>query len=58
MLDAFCLTTGYSRKYGRMIAMGYARAEIPLSDEMILGATYEVNIAGEIFAVTAHLRPV
>ena len=49
-------STGYSGKYGRAIAMGYARSDTPLTDEMILGATYQVDIAGEIFAVTPHLR--
>ncbi len=52
-------SAGYSRKYGRAIAMGYARAisgEPPLSDERILGARYAVDIAGTIFAVTPHLK--
>ena len=52
-------SAGYSRKHGRAIAMGYARAgadEPPLSDERILAARYEIDIAGAIFAVTPHLK--
>jgi 4-methylaminobutanoate oxidase (formaldehyde-forming) len=52
-------SAGYSRKHGRAVAMGYARAAPdapPLTDEAILRARYEVDIAGETFAVTAHLR--
>src|SRR5512144_2844771 len=49
-------SAGYSRKYGCAVAMGYARADRPLSDAAILGARYEVDIAGERFAVTPHLR--
>ena len=50
-------STGYSRKYGRAIAMGYARADVTLTDDVVLGATYRVDIAGELYAVTARLRP-
>jgi len=50
-------SAGYSRKYGRAVAMGYARADAPLSDAALLGARYEVDIAAERFAVTPHLRP-
>jgi glycine cleavage system aminomethyltransferase T len=49
-------STGYSRKLGRAVAMGYARAETTLTDESILGASYLVDIAGEYFAVTPHLK--
>ena len=39
--------------------MGYARAgagEPPLSDEQILAARYEIDIAGATFAVTPHMK--
>jgi glycine cleavage system aminomethyltransferase T/glycine/D-amino acid oxidase-like deaminating enzyme len=52
-------SAGYSRKHGRAIAMGYARAgaaEPPLSDTRILSANYAVDIAGNTFAVTPHLK--
>jgi 4-methylaminobutanoate oxidase (formaldehyde-forming) len=52
-------SAGYSRKYGRAVAMGYARAAPdapPLTDEIVLGARYEVDIAGERFAVTPSLQ--
>src|SRR5215472_2869335 len=49
-------STGYSRKHGRMIAMGYARGSEPLSDAALLAATYAVDVAGELFAVAPHLR--
>ncbi len=52
-------STGYSRKYGRAIAMGYARAgteEPALTDERILSARYEIDVAGTTFAATPHLK--
>jgi 4-methylaminobutanoate oxidase (formaldehyde-forming) len=52
-------SVGYSRKFGRAIGMGYARAEPegpPLTDETILRARYQVDIAGDLFAVTPHMR--
>jgi 4-methylaminobutanoate oxidase (formaldehyde-forming) len=49
-------SAGYSRKHGRAVAMGYARAEQILTDETLLAATFEVDIAGELFAVTPRLK--
>jgi glycine cleavage system aminomethyltransferase T/glycine/D-amino acid oxidase-like deaminating enzyme len=49
-------STGYSRTYGRAVAMGYARADITLTDEILLDARYQIDIAGELFAVTPHLK--
>jgi glycine cleavage system aminomethyltransferase T len=52
-------SAGYSRKYGRAVALGYARAlpDAPaLTDEALLSARYEVDIAGRRFAVTPHLQ--
>jgi 4-methylaminobutanoate oxidase (formaldehyde-forming) len=49
-------STGYSRRHGRAIAMGYARADDPLTDAAVLGAQYRIDIAGDLFAVTPHLR--
>ena len=49
-------SAGYSRKYARAVAMGYARAEAPITDKTLLAARYEVDIAGERFAVTPHLK--
>ena len=49
-------STGYSRRYGRAIAMGYARADVTLTDAVVLGASYRIDIAGEHFAVTPHLK--
>jgi 4-methylaminobutanoate oxidase (formaldehyde-forming) len=49
-------SAGYSRKLGRAVAMGYARAEGVLTDDLVLGAQYRVDIAGEHFAVTPHLK--
>jgi glycine cleavage system aminomethyltransferase T len=51
-------SAGYSRKLGRAVAMGYARADAPLTDERVLGARYQVDIAGDLFTVTPHLKPV
>jgi 4-methylaminobutanoate oxidase (formaldehyde-forming) len=52
-------SVGYSRKHGRAIGMGYARAAPDgpaLTDEAILGARYQVDIAGDLFAVTPHMQ--
>ena len=49
-------SAGYSRKFGRAIAMGYARSDRVLSDEAWLAVRYRVDIAGETFAVTPHLK--
>jgi 4-methylaminobutanoate oxidase (formaldehyde-forming) len=52
-------SAGYSRKHGRAVAMGYARAAPdapPLGDAQILAARYAVDIAGAEFAATAHLQ--
>lgn len=48
-------STGYSRKYGRAVAMGYARAAPPLTDAAILAARFEVDLAGATTPVTQHL---
>jgi 4-methylaminobutanoate oxidase (formaldehyde-forming) len=48
-------SAGYSRKLGRVVAMGYARSDEAFTDERVLAARYEVDVAGEVFAVTAHL---
>jgi 4-methylaminobutanoate oxidase (formaldehyde-forming) len=50
-------STGYSRRHGRAVAMGYARADRVLTDDVVLGASYEVDVAGELHAVTPHLKP-
>jgi 4-methylaminobutanoate oxidase (formaldehyde-forming) len=52
-------SAGYSRQHGRAVARGYARAQpdvAALTDAAILGARYEVDIAGRMFAVTPHLQ--
>jgi len=49
-------STGYSRKFGRAVAMGYARAEATLTDELLFGARYAIDIVGEHYAVTPHLK--
>jgi 4-methylaminobutanoate oxidase (formaldehyde-forming) len=50
-------SAGYSRKQGRAVAMGYARSDRVLSDAELLAARYQVDIAGEAFDVTPHLKP-
>jgi 4-methylaminobutanoate oxidase (formaldehyde-forming) len=52
-------SAGHSRRLGRAVAMGYARASAagpPLTDAMLLAARYQVDIAGTTFAVTPHLQ--
>ena len=51
-------SAGYSRKLGRAVALGYARAapdSTPLRDAVILAARYAVDIAGIEYAMTPHL---
>jgi len=49
-------SAGYSRRHGRALAMAYARADRPLTDEALITARYHVDIAGELFAATPHLK--
>jgi 4-methylaminobutanoate oxidase (formaldehyde-forming) len=49
-------STGYSRRHGRAIAMGYARSERVLTDEALLAARYEIDVAGVQFAATPYLK--
>ncbi len=49
-------SAGYSRKLGRVVAMGYVRGEATLSDAALLGAGFSVDIAGELFAVAPHFK--
>jgi 4-methylaminobutanoate oxidase (formaldehyde-forming) len=49
-------SAGYSRKYGCAIAMGYARYDRALGEDGWLSARYAIDIAGEAFAVTPHLK--
>ena len=52
-------SAGYSRKFGRAVAMGYARNAPdgpPLTDAAIMAAKYAIDIAGIQFAVTPHLQ--
>ena len=53
-------SAGYSRKYGRAVAMGYARAApdaAPLTDDTLLAARYDVDIAGDMHFRHAAPRP-
>ena len=49
-------SAGYSRKFGRIVAMGYVRTETPLSDGASLAARYQIDIAGERFDATPHVK--
>jgi 4-methylaminobutanoate oxidase (formaldehyde-forming) len=52
-------SVGYSRRFGRAIGMGYARSRPDgpaLTDGAILAARYQVDIAGDLFAVTPHMQ--
>jgi glycine cleavage system aminomethyltransferase T/glycine/D-amino acid oxidase-like deaminating enzyme len=48
-------SAGYSRALGRAVGFGYARGDAPLTDEALLAARYEVDIAGTRFRVTPRL---
>jgi len=49
-------SAGFSRRLGRAVAMGYARRDLAVSDEALLAAKFEIDIAGLPFAVTPHLK--
>ena len=49
-------SAGYSRRHGRALAMGYARTPQPLTDDALLAARWQVDLAGDEVAVTPHLR--
>jgi 4-methylaminobutanoate oxidase (formaldehyde-forming) len=49
-------SAGYSRKYGRALAMGYVRGDRARGDDAWLEASYEIDIAGERFAATPCLK--
>ena len=54
-------SAGYSRALGRSVAFGYARspdADTPLSDAMIDGARYAIDIAGRLHDATVHPRTI
>jgi glycine cleavage system aminomethyltransferase T/glycine/D-amino acid oxidase-like deaminating enzyme len=51
-------SAGYSARLGRSVAFGYAASPEPgvaLTDAMITGARYEIDIAGAPYAATVHL---
>ncbi len=50
-------STGYSRALGRAIGMLYVRSNEIITDDFLLKARYEVDIAGERFSATPHLKP-
>jgi len=49
-------SAGYSRRLGRVIAMGYVRSDAARSAQTLLGARFEIDIAGALFAATPHLK--
>jgi 4-methylaminobutanoate oxidase (formaldehyde-forming) len=49
-------SAGYSRKFGRALAMGYVRADRALDDDAWLAASYDIDVAGERFAATPCLK--
>jgi 4-methylaminobutanoate oxidase (formaldehyde-forming) len=49
-------SAGYSRLHGRAVAMGYARSDHVLTDDALLAAHYQIDIAGELFAATPHVK--
>jgi 4-methylaminobutanoate oxidase (formaldehyde-forming) len=49
-------SAGYSRVQGRAVAMGYARSDGVLTDDTLLAADYQIDIAGELFAATPHVK--
>ncbi|MEP7276747.1 MAG: FAD-dependent oxidoreductase, partial [Betaproteobacteria bacterium] len=48
-------SAGYSRTFGRAVALAYVRADTPLTDDALLAARYEVDIAGVRTPVSPRL---
>ena len=51
-------SSGYSRKLGRAIVMGYIRGTAPVTRDYVLAGSYEIDIAGTRFAAVARAKPV
>ena len=54
-------SAGYSRKLGRAVAFGYAKSpasDTPLSDAMVDGARYAIDLAGVMLPATIHREPI
>ncbi|MEO8739472.1 MAG: FAD-dependent oxidoreductase [Casimicrobiaceae bacterium] len=49
-------SAGYSRKHGRVLAMGYVRTAAPVADSALLSARFEIDVAGVLCPVGAHLK--
>ncbi|MEO5765159.1 MAG: FAD-dependent oxidoreductase, partial [Casimicrobiaceae bacterium] len=49
-------SAGYSRTFGRAVALAYVRADTPLTDDALRAARYEVEIAGVRTPVSPRLR--
>jgi heterotetrameric sarcosine oxidase gamma subunit len=53
-------SAGYSRKLGRAVAFGYAKSPdpgTPLTDALIDGARYAIDIAGVVVPASVHREP-
>jgi 4-methylaminobutanoate oxidase (formaldehyde-forming) len=50
-------SAGYSRKAGRMIVLGYVRADAPITAQDVLNAQYHLDIAGVRVAAKALAKP-
>jgi len=49
-------SAGFSRKFGRAIAMGYVRTATPVADATLLAAHFAIDVAGELCPVAAHFK--
>ena len=49
-------SAGYSRKHGRVLAMGYVRSAAPVAEAALLSSRYEIDVAGILCPVAAHLK--
>ncbi len=49
-------STGYSRKYGRIVAMGYVRTPSHASEAALLASRFSIDVAGELHAATPYMK--
>jgi 4-methylaminobutanoate oxidase (formaldehyde-forming) len=49
-------SAGYSRRHGRVVAMGYVRTAVPMPEQALLASRFAIDMAGHTHTVTPHLK--
>jgi glycine cleavage system aminomethyltransferase T len=48
-------SAGFSRKHGRIVALGYARGPAPLDEAALASAAFAIDLAGAHVRATARV---